>query len=107
MNKSPEIMVHERIHIWCYTLCMVNVKIQAELVYCDASCNLTKYTLVIRPTTNAKKLLINTISGMVAARFVTPNYRQIAIVKSVIENLGWTNLETRRTISRLLRMFKI
>ena len=31
-----------------------------------------------------------------AARFVTQNYRQTASVTSLIQNLGWTDLETRR-----------
>ena len=42
-----------------------------------------------------------------AARFVTQNYRQTAIVTSLIQNLGRTDLKTRRTNSRLLCMFKI
>ena len=41
------------------------------------------------------------------ARFVTQNYRQTASVTSLIQNLGWTNLKTRRKNSRLLCMFKI
>ena len=31
-----------------------------------------------------------------AARFVTQNYRQTASVTSLIQNLGWTDLKTRR-----------
>ena len=42
-----------------------------------------------------------------AARFVTQNYRQTASVTSLIQNLGWTDLKTRRNNSRLLCMFKI
>ena len=42
-----------------------------------------------------------------AARFVTPDYRQTASVTSLIQNLGWTDLKTRRTNSRLLCMFEI
>ena len=42
-----------------------------------------------------------------AARFVTQNYRQTASVTSLIQNLGWTDLKTRRKNSRLLCMFKI
>ena len=42
-----------------------------------------------------------------AARFVTKNYRQTASVTSLIQNLGWTDLKTRRKNSRLLCMFKI
>ena len=42
-----------------------------------------------------------------AARFVTPNYRQKASVISLIQNLGWTDLKTRRTNSRLVSLFKI
>ena len=41
------------------------------------------------------------------ARFVTQNYRQTASVTSLIQNLGWTDLKTRRKNSRLLCMFKI
>ena len=37
-----------------------------------------------------------------AARFVTQNYRQTASVTSLIKNLGWTDLKTRRKNSRLL-----
>ena len=35
------------------------------------------------------------------ARFVTQNYRQTASVTSLIQNLGWTDLKTRRKNSRL------
>ena len=42
-----------------------------------------------------------------AARFVTQNYRQTASVTSLIQNLGWTDLKTRRKNSRLLCMLKI
>ena len=42
-----------------------------------------------------------------SARFVTQNYRQTASVTSLIQNLGWTDLKTRRENSRLLCMFKI
>ena len=42
-----------------------------------------------------------------AARFVTQNYRQTASVTSLIQNLGWTDLITRRKNSRLLCMCKI
>ena len=40
-----------------------------------------------------------------AARFVTQNYRQTASVTSLIQNLGWTDLKTRRNNSRLVSMF--
>ena len=40
-------------------------------------------------------------------RFVTQNYRQTASVTTLIQNLGWTDLKTRRTNSRLVSMFKI
>ena len=40
-------------------------------------------------------------------RFVTQNYRQTASVTSLIQNLGWTDLKTRRKNSRLVSMFKI
>ena len=42
-----------------------------------------------------------------AAIFVTRNYRQTVSVTSLIQNLGWTDLKTRRKNSRLLCMFKI
>ena len=42
-----------------------------------------------------------------AARFVTQNYRQTASVTSLMHNLGWTDLKTKRKNSRLLCMFKI
>ena len=42
-----------------------------------------------------------------AVRFVTQNYRQTASVTSLIQNLGWTDLKTRRNNSKLLCMFKI
>ena len=42
-----------------------------------------------------------------AARFVTQNYRQTVNVTSLIQNLGWTDLKTRRKNSRLLCMFQI
>ena len=42
-----------------------------------------------------------------AARFVTQNYRQTASVTSFIQSLGWTDLKTRRTNSRLVSLFKI
>ena len=42
-----------------------------------------------------------------AARFVTQNYRQTASVTSLIQNLGWTDLKTRRKNPRLLCIFKI
>ena len=42
-----------------------------------------------------------------AARFVTQNYRQTASAKSLIQNLGWTDLKTRRENSRLVSMLKI
>ena len=42
-----------------------------------------------------------------AARFVTQNYRQTASVTSLIQNLGWTEMKTRRKNSRLLCMVKI
>ena len=42
-----------------------------------------------------------------AARFVTRNYRQTSSVTSLIQNLGWTDLKTRRKNSRLLCMLKI
>ena len=42
-----------------------------------------------------------------AARFVTQNYRQTASVRSLIQNLGWTDLKTRRKNSRRVSMFKI
>ena len=42
-----------------------------------------------------------------AARFVTQNFRQTASVTSLIQNLGWIDLKTRRKNSRLLCMFKI
>ena len=42
-----------------------------------------------------------------AARFVTQNYRQTASVTSLIQNLGWTDLKTRRKNSRRVSMFKI
>ena len=42
-----------------------------------------------------------------AARFVTQNYRQTASVTSLLQNLGWTDLKTRRKNSRLVSMFKI
>ena len=42
-----------------------------------------------------------------AARFVTQNYRQTASVTSLFQNLGWTDLKTRRKNSRLVSMFKI
>ena len=41
-----------------------------------------------------------------AARFVTQNYRQTASVTSLIQNLDWTDLKTRRKNSRLVSMFK-
>ena len=41
------------------------------------------------------------------ARFVTQNYRQTASVTSLLQNLGWTDLKTRRKNSRLVSMFKI
>ena len=37
-------------------------------------------------------------------RFVTKNYRQTASVTSLIQNQGWTDLETRLTNSRLVSM---
>ena len=42
-----------------------------------------------------------------AARFVIQNYRQTASVTSLLQNLGWTDLKTRRKNSRLVSMFKI
>ena len=42
-----------------------------------------------------------------AARFVTQNSGQTASVTSLIQNLGWTDLKTRRKNSRLLCKFKI
>ena len=42
-----------------------------------------------------------------AARFVTQNYSQTASMTSLIQNLGWTDLKTRRKNSRLVSMFKI
>ena len=42
-----------------------------------------------------------------AARFVTQNYRQTASVTSLIQNLRWTDLKTRRINSRFLFVFKI
>ena len=42
-----------------------------------------------------------------AARFVTQNYRPTASVASLIQNLGWNDLKTRRENSRLICMFKI
>ena len=42
-----------------------------------------------------------------AARFVTQNYRQTDSVTSLIQNLGWPDLKTRRKNSRLVSMFKI
>ena len=42
-----------------------------------------------------------------AARYVTLNYRQTASVTSLIRNLCWTDLKTRRKNSRLVSMFKI
>ena len=39
-----------------------------------------------------------------AARFVTQNYRQTASVTSLIQNLGWTDLKTRRKNSKLVSM---
>ena len=42
-----------------------------------------------------------------AARFVTQSYRQTASVTSLIQNMGWTDLKTRRKNSRLLYTFKI
>ena len=42
-----------------------------------------------------------------AARIVTQNYRQTTSVTSLIQNLGWTDLKTRRKNSRLVSMFKI
>ena len=42
-----------------------------------------------------------------AARFVTQNYKQTASGKSLIQNLGWTDLKTRRKNLRLVSMFKI
>ena len=42
-----------------------------------------------------------------AARFVTQNYRQTVSVTSFIQNLGWTDLKTRRKNSRPLCMFQI
>ena len=42
-----------------------------------------------------------------AARFVTQNYRQTASVTSLIQNLGWTDLKTRRKNYRLVSMLKI
>ena len=42
-----------------------------------------------------------------AARFVTQNYRQTASVTSLIQNLGWTDLKTKRKNSRLVSMFKV
>ena len=40
-------------------------------------------------------------------RFVTQNYRQTANVTSLIQNLGWTDLKTRRENSRFVIMFKL
>ena len=37
-----------------------------------------------------------------AARFVTQNYRQTASVTSLLQNLGWADLKTRRKNSRLV-----
>ena len=42
-----------------------------------------------------------------AARCVTQNYRQTASVTCLIQNMGWTDLKTKRKNSRLLSMFKI
>ena len=42
-----------------------------------------------------------------AARFVTQNYIQNSSVTSLIQKLGWVDLQTRRTNSRLQCMFKI
>ena len=42
-----------------------------------------------------------------AARFVTQNHRQTASVTALIQNLGWTDLKTRRKNSRLVSMFNI
>ena len=39
--------------------------------------------------------------------FVTQNYRQTTSVTSLIQNLGWTDLKTRRKNSRLVSIFKI
>ena len=42
-----------------------------------------------------------------AARFVTQNYRQTASVTSLIQNLGLTDLKTKRKNFGLVSMFKI
>ena len=43
-----------------------------------------------------------------AARFVTSNYqREPGTVTTILQNLGWPTLETRRKAARLILLFKI
>ena len=42
-----------------------------------------------------------------AARFCLNNYQPIASVTEMLSELGWSSLETRRTIARLNLMYKI
>ena len=42
-----------------------------------------------------------------AARFVTNNYRRKSSVTALIQDLGWTDLQTRRKNFRLTSLYKI
>ena len=42
-----------------------------------------------------------------AARFVTNNYQCKSSVAALIQDLGWTDLQTRRKIFRLTSLYKI
>ena len=42
-----------------------------------------------------------------AARFVTNNYQRKSSVTSLIQDLGWTDLQTRRKNFRLISLYKI
>ena len=66
------------------------------------------YTLgFLRKNLNACPPELRDTAYFSLARFFTQNYRQTARVTSLIQNLGWTDFETRRKNSRLLCMFKI
>ena len=71
--------------------------VRSSLEYCSAVCDPFRQKDIDKLEKNQRS----------AARFVTQNYRQTASVISLIQDLGWTDLKTKRNKSRLLSMLKI
>ena len=91
--------------------------LQRNLVSCSPVVKERAYLSLVRPVCEYGSVAwspysrkdINCVESVQrrAARFVCNDYRRTSSVDSMISNLGWQDLETRRKISDLTMFFKI